>query len=239
MRQIIISIFAVLISVTATTVSAGFFNDLGGALSNAGNSLGNAINKSVDNKKGGASHKTKFESGLKGTLLDELFIDTPYDKNIDGEKQWPRVALTVHDEPTFHTKLKPSDSSDIEKGCWKLSAVIWQDQKTSKNVEPFEWCTPDHVAYGVAMSSASMWFSWSADLSYNKTTGPKRTNGPIPPSMPIPSDVRHKRYLKNDHMSAQYYDGLMMISVLYQMGVDWSVVQDKRVWVVKFDNAYK
>ena len=228
MKRILTPFFTILFSFTAVIAYAGFFDDLGSVLSDAGK----AIDKSIERR------ETKFESGLKGTLLENIFLDSPYDSNRKGDDQWPRVALTVHNEPSFHTGYVGTNTC-CKKGCWKLSAVIWYDSKTSKKVAPFDWCSPDHVVYGVALADSLQWFIWGADLSFAKTTGFKRTNGPIPPSKPIPSDVRHKRHLKHSNMSASSYDGLMLSSVLFQMGLDWSVLEDKRVWVTTFENANK
>ena len=157
-------------------------------------------------------------------------------------EQYPKVAFTVKKMPSFDTRHDTFETNlnKIKKGCWSLSAVVWRSRHQHENISNIEWCTPNNVVRNVAYADADVWLQRPAFYpTYKKSTGTKRTIGPYTPDKAFPSDVRHKRLLGTDNISARNYNGLMLASLLYQMGFDWSVVSDRRVWIVKFEEAYK
>lgn len=182
-------------------------------------------------------------SGLsfKDTALYGLYYKYPYDENLPFEQQFPRVALTVLDAPPTQ-----SDKSSLfrTKSCWKLRAKIWSSRTSSQDVEAFHWCTPRDIAGELPLEGADIWFSIgqpSKDICKTcfkyENTGNLRTEGPVPPRTSIPFDLRHQKFWQSSGFGIRQMNGLMLASLLYHMGFDWSVVDDRRVWVVEFIQA--
>lgn len=190
-----------------------------------------------------------INQGIKGTMLDNIFVDHTYDEDIPFHKQFPRVALTILSSPEFHAEMPayaPS-STNYKSGCYEVKAKIWHSSEQSTDIEKVVWCSPDNIATGIPLRGAIQWWSGTTILhaklaKYEKNNGPvstgkKRTEGPIPPDAPIPDDIVHQKYYSASMLSANTYDGMMVASILYQMGFDWSYQEDRRVWIVKFNGA--
>lgn len=229
-------LLALLLSLISAGANAGFFDELNDGLNKAISD----VNKTVAQSSGKDAPEDKvFGSALSGTALQDIFLDSPYDSSKRGDEQWPRVAFTVHEQPEFHSQVTPGvTGAAYTEGCWTLSAIIWHNETSSEQVEDIRWCTPENVLYEVAKSDASLWFIYSADISFDKTTGEIRTDGPLPPSRAFPSDMRHKRFFRRD-ISIDLYNGEMFAAMIYQIGLNWSDLSDRRVWITKFDDAYK
>jgi len=227
----------------AIPVQAGFLDELNKGVSDFGSALKDSVDKQITGRIGTGS-SGGYTNPLEGTVLKDLFLDYPFDNGIDanGDEQYPKVAFTVHKMPNFGNKhsMFETNVNKLKKGCWSLSAVVWHSKRKSEKVPSIEWCTPDHIVRKVAYADADAWLGRPAFYpTYKKTTGAKRTNGPYTPEKAFPTDVRHKRLLGTDRVSVRDYNGKMLASLLYQMGFDWSVASDRRVWIVKFDEAYK
>lgn len=215
--------------VLTSLANASFLDEVNKTLS----SVTDAVNESISS---GASNKKERGSALKDTPLQDIFMEAPWDSNLPGDVQWPRVAIVVHDEPAFHSDITPHLGGSFQEGCWELSAIIWRSENDSEKVENFMWCTPENVLYEVAKRDAGMWFIGTAQLNFEKNTGSRRTNGPNPPAKAYPSDMKHKRFFKRD-FDIDVYNGEMFAALLYQMGLNWDDSWDRRVWITQFDHA--
>jgi len=232
-----------------------FLNDLESTLNNVAKEVGGAIESTTKAASDAVNNANKRQPGssgssasnlgkggrtLKATALNNIFLDHVFDSKLDKSKQYPRVALTVHSEPRFHnTQFPLLHTERQERGCWSVSAVLWHSSKKSEKVAPFEWCTPKDVAYEVPLGDITYWSLGYASLYGYDETGTKRTNGPNPPDKAFPDDVRHKKHFSETNLSPFTYNGVLIASLIYQMGFDWANKPDKRIWVTKFDSAYK
>jgi hypothetical protein len=175
-------------------------------------------------------------SGLsfKDTELYGIFLKYPYDTRLSFEQQFPRVALFVLDAPRNHTK--PYGVS-THKACWKLRAKLWRRRDQSKDIESFHWCSPNDIATDVPLSGAAYWFSGGIPGFAFENTGNQRAPGPVPPFSAVPTDLRHQKFWQSAVFGPHTMDGVMLLSLLYHMGFDWSILEDRRVWVVEFAQA--
>ena len=175
-------------------------------------------------------------SGLsfKDTELYGLFIKHPYDTRLSFEQQFPRVALVVLDAPRNHTK--PYGLS-MHRACWKLRAKLWRRRDQSKDIETFHWCSPHDIATDVPLSGGNQWFLVDSAKGQFENTGNQRTPGPVPPFSAVPLDLRHQKFWQSERFGPHTMDGVMLLSLLYHMGFDWSILEDRRVWVVEFAQA--
>lgn len=172
------------------------------------------------------------------TPLYGLFNQHPWDENSSA---YPRVALTIHKTPPFHKEPSPIGGLTPKKGCWTMSAVIWHNKSKRENVQKFDLCSTEDMLYGIAMSEYSFWTIGGYDpntVLHNDFTK-KRTQGPKIPEDPIPSDMKHKKFIQKSATAARSYNGYSLVSLFYKMGFDWEEKWDKRVWVVQYDQAYQ
>lgn len=198
--------------------------------------------------------------GVEDTALYQLFRGETYDSNVPTSQQYPRVALTIISTPESHTDwpglfiseeqakmmgtqaTKYQDIVDNYGGCWDLVATIWSDLNSSKT-DKFKWCYPvdQNSEYGglrfeqfTARTPALDGGSWN-------TTGTNRTSGPIPPAEPMPSDLAHQKFLDSftSNFNTRTLNGIMLQSVFDEMNYDYTIYDDRRVWVREFSEAYQ
>lgn len=179
---------------------------------------------------------------FKDTELYHLFTAHPYNSLRPFEEQFPRVALTVLEAPN----VQSWSAQIVVPACWRLRAKVWftppADEAPSrdnpsrepefKDVEPFYWCAPRDVVKEVDQSGLASWLSVIPRVN----TGNIRTEWYLPPQSPVPSNLRHQKFWGRRAFDPESMNGLMMASVLYYMGFDWSYA-DPRVWIVDFIQA--
>jgi len=171
---------------------------------------------------------------IEGTPLFHLFTNAQYDTTKPFATQYPRVALTVLTSPPSH-----NDRWMIQRntgGCWSISATVWRSRASSQPVAPFTFCIPRDGAANISLADV---IDWGGRTGYfgatDESTGNRRTDGPVPPSGAFPTDVAHKSYWAPEgYLSGDRLDGLMVGSLLVKMGFDWSIAQDRRVWITRF-----
>lgn len=218
-------------------VTAGFFAviasnveafNLRGALSEAAGAV-----KNFEKTLSGDTTPESYVS-IKDTALHGLFSSP------NNSETFPRVAITVLESPPFHAEMLPMGRNEQhERGCFKLSAVLWRTEKDREDVPEFLWCSHRDIAYGVPMSDVSRWGSYPLmpTSPFEKgNTGRNRTDGPGVPETAIPNDLRHQTYFGGSMYRS--YNLFMIGSVLYEMGFDWTYNRDKRVWFAKFNEAF-
>jgi hypothetical protein len=68
------------------------------------------------------------------------------------------------------------------------------------------------------------------------TTGTKRTDGPVPPNLLIPTDPATNRYYASNTGGFSFgtNDADMVILMLYTMDFDLSNPEDRRCWIVRY-----
>ncbi len=185
---------------------------------------------------------TSGNTAIDNSALAGLFDNAPYNPQAHFHDQFPRVALTVEKVPP---NIQDASMSSEPTGCFELSAVIWRGHDQSETVNDIEWCVPRDGAYGISLADAQLWPGGAHLFStapLHESTGNTRTNGPVPPAQPIPSDPKHQRLLGGvalggSTMTFRYLPGFMFYSVLYKMGFDWNEGQDRRVWITRFTEA--
>jgi len=220
-------------------------NDWVGPLSNGGTGAkgGNSDWKPISERVGRTS--------ITETKLDDIFSEHPYNENVSLSRQYPRVALTIntvpdhHDDTIYVTMNDKLTLEEYEKvaGCWDLTATVWENSNNSEVVD-FGWCYPDDQDATIHGRLVGNWItSASIDISLGgrdtgRDTGRKRTTGPLPPAMAFPNDLAHKKFLSGlDVGGMNTYDRLMIGSIMDQMGFDYTIDEDKRFWIVRFEEA--
>jgi hypothetical protein len=179
--------------------------------------------------------------------LAGLFVNAPYDRNAPLNNQYPRVAFTVLASPPNHAEMVNilvTGGGQVPPACWQLEARIWSSPTVSKDTGPFTICMPGilSVASGVPLGGYDYWLREEATIyrpiQGQQTTGERRTLGPIPPDTVFPEGVRYLGYYRNlpgsEFPSIDSEEGYMWASLLYGMGFDWDIRQDRRVWIYKY-----
>jgi hypothetical protein len=166
------------------------------------------------------------------TPLFHLFTNAPYDTTKPFDGQYPRVALTILSSPPNHNQLWQYTAG--AHGCWTIGAVLWRSKTAPETVTPFVFCVPQDMTTGIPLAFITDWAGRATLHVSDTTTGNKRTEGPLPPSNPFPTDPAHQMYFAGGHLDSSAMDGAMFGGLLYKMGFDWSNGADRRVWIVKF-----
>jgi hypothetical protein len=175
------------------------------------------------------------------TVIDRVGLRNilpEYDPSQSIAEQYPHVAVTVLNSPS-HWMSPPTSFS----GCWTLSAVVWSNAQSSKEVGPFDWCMPADqqirlgpmAVYGLPTASY-------LDIYHDATTGIHRTTGPKPPNSIIPDDIKTHNLEAQDRgialdLPALYSTtafGTMFGNLLYALGKNLGAMDDHdcRVWIV-------
>jgi len=193
--------------------------------------------KSVFSKILGAPDAAENVSGalvkIEDTKLNSIFSSATFDSSISTDTQYPRVALTVQSAPSFAVEYV-SYRSEFPEGCWLISAVIWISASKSEETK-FEYCEPSDRTTDMVYDTLSFWMN--PTTFQFKNTGEARTIGPVPPKYSTPQDLPHTRYFGSSRLSAKTFNGVMFGQVLAKMGFDYNIRSDRRVWIVKFDQA--
>lgn len=222
---------AVVLSGCANPQLAESMQTLQSSMQTAVQSISNQVTRTTE-----SSGKTP---SVKDTQLAGIFQQHPYDTTVDFKKQFPRVALKVTQSPPQKVRQTLEGviylrNNVLPEGCWTVEGTLWRSRNKSEPVAPFYLCSPRDMAYDIPLRDGKDWFSSTPIFAATQeTTGTRRTTGPVPPSHPLPQDLKHKKYYGSDFLGS--LQGLMMISLLYQMGFDWSVHEDRRVWFTQFD----
>ena len=187
---------------------------------------------------------------VKDTPLYNLYANKPYDTTKPFTGQYPRVALTILAAPPTHAALT-AGAGGAPPGCWTLHAKLWTNAQQSRDVGPFQWCMPRDLPSNTTTSygnynlmntglsrfgGIARWIPGALAHSMTDTTGNRRTEGPVPPDNPVPTDPATRRYYGNNFQipSVDAGDGAMFESMLDVMDFDTSINADRRVWIVKF-----
>jgi len=195
-----------------------------------------------ENRNGGAQSSTSGGPASPGykrlidTELNNVFASAPYE-SADPASSWPRVALRVLSSPASHKKNAQFLLAG-EDACYDLTATLWQAPGRSDE-HSFRWCYRNDVVYDVAFrevfSRATRPILFDAYFSENNT-GKKRTTGPNPPKTIMPDDVRHKSFVDYSGLNINQ---VMVGSLMFQMGYDWTSDPDHRLWFIRFDGIDK
>ncbi len=148
--------------------------------------------------------------------------------------QWPRVALNVTAlQPTAYKSMIMTWNNSIPSiDCMRLSAVVWTDAKTSREIPEETFCVSQMHKIGNINSTGEImaWGMFEDRTPKTPNTGRDRTNGPIPPAKLFPEGADYKNFFNSSQASGTF-------SVLARlMGYDLSLdgVKDRRLWVVSF-----
>ncbi len=209
-----------------------------GVLDQVGQSVQDFGNRVAAAAHGPATPVTTQNTGptIESTPLFRIFAKAEYDTTKKLAVQFPRVALRVLTVPPAHNALWQLQNAS---GCWTLSATLWKTRTASTPVGPFTICVPRDMPNEIGLGKVLDWAGKAGFHSVSdETTGNKRTDGPVPPSTPIPKDVGHQHFWAPEgQMVPAKMDAAMFGAVLAKMNFDWSVDADRRVWIVQFDPA--
>lgn len=156
---------------------------------------------------------------------------------------WPRVALTIHAmHPTaFSNKIATWGNTIQANACMRISAVVWTDAKTSRQIPEETFCPgqlPPQMSVG--FNSAMELVAWSTTYSVNypmkwPDTGSNRTKGPNPPELLYPAGPEYKGLW-------QAQGGAVFNALVRYMGYDLSTPapeQNRRLWIVSMPTEYE
>ena len=175
--------------------------------------------------------------GINETPLSHIFLRAPYDTQKPPTNQYPRVALTITAAPADATVMWQRQESQ---GYWLLTARIWRSASQFEDVGPFSiQIQRDAPTSTLTTRDVTAWrnFVPTAFALGQGSTGDKRTIGPTPPTEAIPNDIAHKRYFTGggQPFGFQMSNNELMLSVaLYAMDFNTDILQDRRIWIVKF-----
>ena len=165
------------------------------------------------------------------TELDGIFERHPQP---GGGKwvEWPRIALTLLDAPAWGTdKQNVHQFKFPSAACWSFSARIWDSEKVSRDVPPFQYCTsPPLTKHGG--DSEMVYQVWSGIVGGSSamrtqgSSGIQRTEGPLWPDTPLPVGTRAGQAFVNPAT----FNGMILYMLMYDTGIDFNL-EDHRVWV--------
>jgi hypothetical protein len=164
----------------------------------------------------------------------------PYDKKKSVNLQYPHVALTILKSPKNWATHGPAKTFE---GCWTLKATVWDSAKKSKDVGPFDWCSPDEVKVWAGSRFNGLPTPSLEDHLHNNLTGIERTTGPKPPSSVFPTGRAWSDAIAKNSGTGSRFDnevmyrstafGRMFLNLAYTMGANVADDEnDMRVWIV-------
>lgn len=218
-----ISIFRMCAAISMMTLAAGCASQTNGISAQAAiQGAVNAIGASLGGQPAGAA----ANSAPIGVPSESSF------KNIlsaQSGAQWPRVALTITalQSSAFHS-LEAWQDHIPPSACMRLSAVVWADMKTSRNIPEETFCVSQMRPTNI--NSSGEIFAWGSleDLTRKTSnTGHTRTNGPTPPAKLYPEAGDYKNFF-NTKASGTF--GVLIRLMGYDLSIDG--VHDRRLWVV-------
>ncbi|MEM9878837.1 MAG: hypothetical protein AAF862_06110 [Pseudomonadota bacterium] len=188
-----------------------------------------------------------YQSTIRQTPLLNFFKNKPYEK----ENTWPRVAITVLEWETGFTydratednfksyyskdsieRLRSTDYSTAfaADGCWMYSAVIWRDENTRQDVEPFSVCNAELFQFeGASVVDIGLWGGFPHTTWEN--TGGRRTVGPLPPKRAI-EDSPSSPQIGGAFGGGINRETVGIANLLLHLGFNWKEAVDGRLWLV-------
>lgn len=163
--------------------------------------------------------------------------------NQPGSVEWPRVALTIHAmHPTAFSNMIATWGNRVQgNACMRISAVVWSDAKTSKQIPEETFC-PSQLPPPMAtrFNSNLQLVAWATTYSVNypvkrPDTGKSRTNGPNPPELLFPPGLDYKGLWEGQ-------GGGVFAALVRYMGYDLSSPppeQNRRLWIVSVPTEYE
>jgi hypothetical protein len=149
--------------------------------------------------------------------------------------EWPRVAITLTDAPAWgKDKQNVHHFKFPSTACWTFSARIWESEKKSRDIAPFQYCTssPLTVHGGDSEMVYQVWSgivggsSGLTSTNARSSSGIQRTEGPLWPDTPLPVGTRAGQAFVNQAT----FNGMILYMLMYDTGIDFNV-EDHRVWV--------
>ena len=242
--QTVRSLMTALLSMTSllafTSCQAG--TTLNSELQTARNNLQSSLQKigAITGPGTSALSSEQDENGsppITQTPLYHLFTNHQYDTQAPFNNQYPRVALKVlalPPNPTLIWGMYQLQGGAPPNQCTTFSAKIWYSPRSSRDISDFQECFPgSHPQYqGIPLRGLGDWAGQTGYyLAEEQSTGNVRTAGPIPPDHPFPQGPEYQALYGNVDVDSQNVFGATMALVFLDMGFDWSVAQDRRVWV--------
>jgi len=196
---------------------------------------------------GGAVAGDSGKSGLPYRSIHDTELDNFFERfpQPGGGKwvEWPRVAITLTDAPAWgKDKQNVHQFKFPSAACWTFSARIWESEKKSRDVAPFQYCTDPpltkhggdtemvYQVWGGIVGGSSGLTSTNAKSS----SGIQRTEGPLWPDTPLPVGTRAGHAFVNQAT----FNGMILYMLMYDTGIDFNL-EDHRVWVNVPDSLLK
>jgi len=161
-------------------------------------------------------------------------------------QQWPHVAVTVLKSPPMWADLGyDSHAKRWYSGCHTLKLKIWSSATVSRDVGPFDFCSPRdlEVKPGMGGMTEANFNSIVRPMDLPFMTGIERTEGPNPPRSLAPEDnasaqlqMRNSSSASSSNLSKDNISkfGTMFWNLRNAMGSALTQ-QDFRVWIVKIE----
>jgi len=180
----------------------------------------NLVGQQATNALGSAPIDFSSESSFKDILISK------------SGSQWPRVALTITalQSNAYKSAILTGNSGFPGDSCMRLSAVVWSDMKTSKNIPEETFCLGQMHGHSSINSTGEI-LSWGMfeDLGRKtQNTGHVRTNGPIPPAKLFPEGADYKGFFNSSRVSVIF--GALVRVMGYDLSLDGE--KDRRLWIV-------
>ena len=170
-----------------------------------------------------------YYRNIRDTELYRVFANAAWN---EGQNRWPRVALVIEEATAPGVEgggpmlLYPKRGAYVRNRCWRLSARLWTDAATSKDIPSFNWCLTEmkrETPVGITNWGVAPKPGW-----VDENTGQHRTLGPNPPYEPLPGNGG-TMVLVNDNADL----GVLLGNILGEMGFEYTRVPDGRVWIVR------
>jgi hypothetical protein len=168
--------------------------------------------------------------------LDHVFANHPYMANVPGDSQYPKVIFTVVVAPNNHADAFANFGNVPPKGCWKLSATVWQSATQQRDVPPFQACMPEVLPQ--ARVTTDLYVRWWSSLITTHAPDSSRSNPARPPATVFPQGLGYVRYFDARRVPAApellTVESWFWTAILYRLDFDPSVLSDRRVWIAKY-----
>jgi hypothetical protein len=151
--------------------------------------------------------------------LRDVFKKNPV-TNTNSPPEYPRISIEVTSVSPVLFAIGINDGVQVRRSdCIRFNATLWHSSKNSKRFEGMRLCAGDDF-----FGQGRRFQSWAKSPYNGKNTGQNRTNGPLPPAYPYPTD--QVGWLSLAQLPA-YFDGLLGI-----LGFDYNFNTRGQVWIV-------
>lgn len=183
-----------------------------------GQGLGGLLNRLTKGGDAGAGAEGKR---LQDTPMYKVFEKFPV-ADTSNPPDYPKTAISIG-YPAWLDDPSAGMGRFKGKQCVNYAVTFWTAPGKSERYDNMVVCTTDLAK----VSHDSLRTVWPFFGAGGQTSGQVRTEGPLPPAVPFPSDPKSQKFMQSGGV-------FMLGAILTGLGYDWNFAQDKRrVWVVR------